>query len=83
MSTLDKAFLEAREYAAYEKRKKNRPKRINNADLPAGSPMYFYCRYCGHDSDCLPEGYSPHIDGGPRRVCDKCQELLDAGVVLK
>jgi len=31
-----------------EERKNNPPQQKNNAALPAGSPMYFYCRVCGH-----------------------------------
>ena len=65
-------------YAAYKRRKAHPPKQIDNASLYAGSPMYFYCRHCEHESDCLPEGYL----GSPRRACNECQKLLDAGVIL-
>lgn len=57
------------------KRKKRQPKHINNADLYAGSPMYFYCVECGHESDVLPESYTCR----PKQLCVKCQELKDKG----
>lgn len=65
-------------HAAYMQRKAHPPKQIDNASLYAGSPMYFYCRHCGHESDCLPEGYL----GRPRHACGECQALLDAGIIL-
>ena len=49
---------------------------INNADLYAGSPMYYYCRYCGLESDCLPENW---FVGKPRRVCTECQGMKNEG----
>ncbi len=49
----------------------NAPKQINNSTLPAGSPMYFYCRICGHQSDVLPESYT----SSPKTHCKECQEL--------
>lgn len=27
---------------------------INNSSLPAGSPMYYYCKYCGTHTETLP-----------------------------
>jgi uncharacterized OB-fold protein len=60
---------------ALAKRRAHQPKQIDNASLYAGSPMYFYCRSCGHLSDTKPEGYlSP-----PRRLCEDCQDLKDRG----
>lgn len=60
---------------ALAKRRKDPPKRINNADLYAGSPMYYYCVSCGHQSDVLPETHF----GRPRQLCGECQALKDAG----
>ncbi len=42
-------------------------KRINNASLYAGSPMYYYCRLCGAEM-VLPEA---HICMAPR-YCTDC-----------
>lgn len=63
--------------AALEHRQANRPERIRNdtLPLPAGSPMYFYCRVCGHESDVMPENYTSN----PRSVCTECQLLVDNG----
>lgn len=52
-------------------------KQIDNADLVAGSPMYFYCRFCGALTDTLPEGYL----GRPRRVCTPCEVLEKLGAI--
>lgn len=61
--------------AALQKRRENKPRHIDNSDLPAGAPMYFYCITCGHSSDCLPESYI----GTPKRLCGECQALKDLG----
>lgn len=56
-----------------KQRLENPPKQINNSSLPAGSPMYFYCRICGHQSDVKGESYTDP----PRKYCGDCQELKD------
>jgi hypothetical protein len=61
--------------AQFRERKNNPPKQINNASLYAGSPMYFYCRLCGHESDVLPESYTCR----PKSLCGKCQTAKDMG----
>ncbi len=48
-------------------------RRVDNASLYAGSPMYYYCRICGHEFE-LPEN---HL-GAPSH-CDGCKELLRWG----
>lgn len=50
--------------------------RINNSRLPAGDPMYYYCKACGGLADALPEGW---FLGGPKKLCDECQALKDLG----
>lgn len=45
---------------------------INNADLDAGDPMYFYCRACRHIAAIFAEGY---IEIPPNH-CDECLELI-------
>jgi hypothetical protein len=67
MTTLDEALasLEARKAQAKILGK------VSNADLHAGSPMYFYCRVCGLETDVLPENYTEK----PRTLCTPCKEL--------
>ena len=59
--------------AKLEERRKNQPRQIDNASLPAGSSMYYYCRSCGHSSDVLPESHW----GAPKKLCGECQALKD------
>ncbi|MDR0282313.1 MAG: hypothetical protein LBI53_03140 [Candidatus Peribacteria bacterium] len=61
--------------AALKERKENPPTKVKNDSLPAGSPMYFYCRICGHQSDVLPETYV----GSPKKFCKECQILQNEG----
>lgn len=62
------ALKERREKSATEKK-------IDNSSLPAGSPMYFYCKSCGGLSDVLPESFmSP-----PKTICAECQAMKDLG----
>jgi hypothetical protein len=63
----------------FQKRKaKNaKKKRIDNSSLPVGAPMYFYCRFCGDQTDCLPEGYTCR----PKRICDPCEVLHLHGLI--
>jgi hypothetical protein len=49
---------------------------IDNASLWAGSPMYFYCKFCGIKTDILPENY---FLSTPSKICDECQVLIDFG----
>ena len=56
---------------ALKQRVANKPKQIDNATLRAGSPMYFYCRICGHLSDTLPENYI----NPPSCMCEECNAL--------
>ena len=56
----------------------NRPEQIDNGSLYAGSPMYFYCKFCGHLSDVLPESYYLTV---PTHVCDDCDILKEADLL--
>lgn len=49
--------------------------KIDNAELPAGSPMYFYCRQCGIPTEVLPEDYV----FPPTSECSQCQGLKNEG----
>lgn len=59
---------------ALAKRLADVPKQVDNGDLHAGSPMFFYCKVCEHESDRLPESYVCV----PNKFCGLCKELLDA-----
>ncbi|MBI4158189.1 MAG: hypothetical protein HY505_01010 [Candidatus Yanofskybacteria bacterium] len=61
--------------AALKKRRANQPKQIDNSSLYAGSPMYYYCRSCGHLAETLPECHTSI----PKKLCDECQALKDLG----
>ncbi len=52
-------------------------KQIDNGKLVAGSPMYFYCRFCGIPTDTLPECYT----SAPVTLCRPCEVLYDHGVL--
>lgn len=60
---------------ALRERRANRPERIDNWKLPAGSPMYYYCASCGHLADTLPED---HV-GTPKKLCRECAALEERG----
>lgn len=49
---------------------------INNSELYAGSPMYYYCIYCGVQTDVKPETWFLHP---PKEVCDDCNSLIRLG----
>jgi hypothetical protein len=63
----------------FSKRKKanSKKKQIDNASLYAGSPMYFYCKFCGEPTDTLPESYTCT----PKTVCDPCEILHLNGLI--
>ncbi len=52
---------------------------VDNGDLPAGSPMFFYCWYCSDLVDELPEDYTTV----PKRYCDECSELISRKLLLE
>ena len=60
---------------ALKERQLNKPKRINNASLYAGSPMYFYCIMCGYLAGTLPESYTCT----PPELCSECEAMKDLG----
>lgn len=62
----------------YEKRKKeNEGKQIDNASLPAGSPMYYYCKFCGEHTETLAESHW----SAPKTTCDPCNALHIHGLI--
>lgn len=60
---------------AFEERRKKgaREKKIHNAHLHAGSPMFFYCRRCRCIADVLSEDFVVQT----KKLCDECQEMED------
>lgn len=50
---------------------------VNNSRLPAGSPMYYYCRYCGAHIITLPEGHFQTVC----TVCRPCDVLREHGLI--
>jgi len=56
------------------RRAANRDKqRIDNASLPAGSPMVYYCLGCGHDI-WVSEGWLHKPS-----LCEECSALVELG----
>lgn len=49
---------------------------IDNGLLYAGSPMYYYCKYCGVQTEVKSETWflTP-----PSEVCKDCQSLIELG----
>ena len=52
-------------------------KQVDNSNLHAGSPMYYYCRHCGVHTQTLPEGHF----GRPKIVCVPCEVLEAHGLI--
>lgn len=64
--------------AQYKKRKEdNAGKQIDNSALHAGSPMYYYCRFCGVLTERLPESHRSR----PITICDPCDVLHKHGLI--
>lgn len=64
--------------AQFEKRvKENAGKQVNNSSLPAGSPMFYYCRFCGAHICTLPELHTQFV----RDICTPCDALLTHGLI--
>ena len=64
----------------FAKRKaENAGKQVDNSSLYAGSPMYYYCKFCGVQTDVLPESHFC----APKRICDPCKVLNDHGLIPK
>ena len=63
----------ALEALANRRRKNKDIKRVNNARLPAGSPMYFYCITCREEM-VEPEGYLSRS-----QTCSECSALKELG----
>jgi hypothetical protein len=49
----------------------SKDQRVDNSSLPAGAPMYYFCRACGQFITALPEA---HFSPAPK-YCDDCEDL--------
>ena len=49
---------------------------VDNSSLPAGSPMYYYCKGCGISTDIRAESW---LGSPPPRYCEACSELSKVG----
>ncbi len=54
-------------------------KKVENRDLHAGSPMYYYCQACGIPTEVLPENYL----FSPYELCSQCKGLKDMNLLKK
>lgn len=52
--------------------------KIDNVSLPAGSALYYYCKYC-----CILTGILAESDfrTRPKKCCSQCRELEQMGWV--
>lgn len=62
----------------YARKKENSKKeKICNNELPAGSPMYYYCYHCGGESDVRSESdFSP-----VNHICTPCNPLVEEKLI--
>lgn len=60
-----------------ERKDENMGKQRDNGSLPAGSPMFYYCRYCGVHTETLPELHTRT----PNTRCTACRVLEEHGSV--
>lgn len=51
--------------------------RMNNSALPAGSPMYYYCKGCDDHIITLPEGHRSFV----YTICTGCEVLKEHGLL--
>lgn len=69
--TANRLLIKEVALAGFAMRRSNRPAPIDNASLPAGVNMFFYCRACGWLADVKPEGYIFPV----RPLCSECAGL--------
>ena len=75
MSESEITHVHAMRDLAKRKAKAKKDGRVNNASLPAGACMYYYCYGCGLESDVRGEGdFSP-----VEHHCPPCREMKEKG----
>ena len=72
-------MTEDRLEALEQRRVDNIGEQIDNASLPAGSPMFYYCRCCGLHVATLPESW---YEKPPPKACAECAALLTDGIEI-
>lgn len=64
--------------ALEERRVANIGKQVDNAALPAGSPMFYYCNGCGVETAVKEEGW---YTNPPPWFCQDCRPLHEEGLI--
>lgn len=64
-------LLKSKAIKELEHRKAHRPEQIDRSPIVT----VVYCQVCGHESDCLPEGFT----GKPSKLCLFCTMMRDKG----
>ncbi len=59
-----------------KRREENDGKQKDNSSLYAGSPMYYYCRYCYALTDKIPES---DFTTTPKECCGDCKAMKEKG----
>lgn len=54
-----------------EERRASAPEKVDQGKLPAGSPITYYCKSCGHITKVNPEDWWRDEDNPPR-YCEWC-----------
>jgi hypothetical protein len=62
-----------------QRRWANVGKQVDNAALPAGADMYYYCWGCGTLTATKPEGWWQ--DPPPPKFCGDCRPLVDEALI--
>lgn len=72
------ATTQGKQHALKELKKRRKvnmgKKKVNNLQLHAGSPMYYYCKSCD-ESMILPEDHTCPVPV----LCDECRALKQLG----
>ena len=61
-----------------QRRERNVGTQVDNARLPAGANMLYYCLCCGTHVATKPEGW---WQDPPPRHCADCKDLISDGVI--
>jgi len=62
-----------------ERKEKNKDvERVDSGRLPAGAPMFYYCRACGAERS-LPESHNE--PSATLRHCGLCRRLIELGLI--
>jgi len=62
------------------RREANAGQQVDNARLPAGANMYYYCETCGAHTATKPEGW---WQDPPPRHCATCKDDISDGIITR